>query len=146
MGAVMADVPPSGQRLDSWKAIADYLRRDVATARRWEKTLGLPVRRVPGGSGRSVFAFTSEIDTWLTANEAGTPDARLQTRTIKGRRVWIPTAAALLAIPIAWAMVVRPSAINATELRLAVTPTDAIARDAQGRERWRYSFPSSYKI
>ncbi|HVZ23327.1 MAG TPA: hypothetical protein VG871_19780, partial [Vicinamibacterales bacterium] len=54
-------------RLDSWKAIADYLRRDVATVRRWEKSLGLPVRRVPGGPGHSVFAFTAEVDAWLQA-------------------------------------------------------------------------------
>jgi hypothetical protein len=46
-----------GERLDSWKAIAAYLRRDVGTARRWEKVLRLPVRRVPGGPGTSVFAY-----------------------------------------------------------------------------------------
>jgi hypothetical protein len=55
---------PSEQRLDSWKAIASYLDRDLATARRWEKGLGLPVHRV-GGAGRSVFAYTTEIDAWL---------------------------------------------------------------------------------
>ena len=54
----------AGQRLDSWKAIASYLNRDLATARRWEKGLGLPVHRV-GGAGRSVFAYTTEIDAWL---------------------------------------------------------------------------------
>jgi hypothetical protein len=62
----MPDSNPSlGERLDSWKAIADYLQRDVGTVRRWEKSLGLPVRRVPGGRGRSVFAFQGEIDAWL---------------------------------------------------------------------------------
>jgi len=52
------------QRLDSWKAIAAYLRRDLATVRRWERDLGLPVYRV-GGTGRSVFAYAHEIDAWL---------------------------------------------------------------------------------
>ena len=60
----MTTSPTSEARLDSWKAIAQYLKRDVATARRWEK-LGLPVRRVPGGRGTSVFAYPSEIDQWL---------------------------------------------------------------------------------
>lgn len=60
----MQQLLPAGQRLDSWKAIASYLNRDLATARRWEKGLGLPVHRV-GGAGRSVFAYTTEIDAWL---------------------------------------------------------------------------------
>jgi hypothetical protein len=61
----MADSPAPGHRLDSWKTIAGYLQRDVATVRRWEKSLGLPVRRVPGGRGSSVYAFSAEIDAWL---------------------------------------------------------------------------------
>src|SRR4051812_17021635 len=56
------------RRLDSWKAIAEYLGRDAATARRWEKSLGLPVHRVAGGAGRSVFAYTGDIDHWLAAS------------------------------------------------------------------------------
>src|ERR1700760_1633430 len=52
-------------RLDSWKAIAAYLQRDERTVQRWERELGLPVRRVPGGRGRSVFAYLHEIEAWL---------------------------------------------------------------------------------
>lgn len=55
----------SSRRLDSWKDVAEYLGRDVRTAMRWAKSAGLPVRRVAGGRGRSVFAFTHEIDAWL---------------------------------------------------------------------------------
>lgn len=69
-----------GTRLDSWKAIAEYLGRDVRTAMRWSKTKGLPVRRV-AGKGRSVFAFTDDIDAWLrgaipdvAAPEAAVPE------------------------------------------------------------------------
>lgn len=53
-------------RLDSWKEIADYLKRDIRTAIRWEKERGLPVHRVPGGQRQTVFAYTSEIDSWLS--------------------------------------------------------------------------------
>jgi hypothetical protein len=56
----------TNQRLDSWKDIASYLGRDVRTAIRWEKEKGLPVRRVPGGQRKAVFAYTSELDAWLT--------------------------------------------------------------------------------
>lgn len=52
------------RRLDAWKAIADYLGRDVTTARRWEKHEGLPVHRHLHAKLGSVYAFTDEIDEW----------------------------------------------------------------------------------
>jgi len=58
-------VPPEGEKpLQSWKEIAAYLERDSRTARRWEKTLGLPVRRHGDSSRASVYAYPSEIDAW----------------------------------------------------------------------------------
>ncbi|MGD9347088.1 MAG: hypothetical protein PVH84_14560 [Candidatus Aminicenantes bacterium] len=52
--------------LDSWKAISEYLDRDVRTCRRWEAELGLPVYRINADSTHSkVFAYQSEIDEWL---------------------------------------------------------------------------------
>jgi uncharacterized protein len=67
MSAPRPASPPEGapgQRLDSWKEIAAYLRRDVATARRWEKREGLPVHRHHHEKLGSVYAFTSELDAW----------------------------------------------------------------------------------
>lgn len=58
------------QRLSSWKEIAAHLRREVRTVVRWEKERGLPVHRVPGGQGRSVFAFTDELDRWAAGELA----------------------------------------------------------------------------
>ena len=52
------------ERLDSWKAIATYLRRDVSTVRRWEKTEGLPVHRHLHQKQGSVYAFPAELDAW----------------------------------------------------------------------------------
>src|SRR5215813_15119164 len=57
-------------RLDSWKEIADYLKRDTRTAIRWEQERGMPVHRVPGGKRQAVFAFTNEIDAWLLSQES----------------------------------------------------------------------------
>lgn len=57
------------KRLDSWKAIADYLKRDVTTVCRWEKEKGLPVHRLPGGARQAVFAYQEEIDSWLSGGE-----------------------------------------------------------------------------
>jgi Tol biopolymer transport system component len=52
------------RRLDSWKEIASYLKRDVTTVRRWEKREGLPVHRHVHDKLGSVYAFSDEIDTW----------------------------------------------------------------------------------
>ena len=54
---------PVGERLDSWKEIAAYLKRDERTVRRWEKE-GLPVRRHAHKKQASVYAFKPDIDAW----------------------------------------------------------------------------------
>lgn len=64
----MVTAHPAGERLDSWKSIAAYLKCNVRTAMRWEKERGLPVRRIPGGQRQGVFAWPAEINQWL-ANE-----------------------------------------------------------------------------
>ena len=52
--------------LDSWKAISEYLDRDIRTCARWEKELRLPIYRFDKDSSRSkVFAYKLEIDEWL---------------------------------------------------------------------------------
>lgn len=50
--------------LDSWKAIAAYLNRDVSTVQRWEHGRGLPVHRLPGGKKGGVYALGPELDAW----------------------------------------------------------------------------------
>jgi hypothetical protein len=53
-------------RLDSWKEISIYVRRNVRTCITWEKKLGLPVYRIDKNSSRSrVFSYKSEIDEWF---------------------------------------------------------------------------------
>jgi Tol biopolymer transport system component len=54
----------SGERLDSWKEIAAYLRRNERTARRWEKTEALPVFRHAHAKRDSVYAYKTELDVW----------------------------------------------------------------------------------
>jgi len=63
-----------GEKLNSWKEIATYLKCDESTARRWERGSGLPVHRVGGSKGRSVYAYTEEIDAWLRGSR-GNPEA-----------------------------------------------------------------------
>ena len=63
-------LPPSGERLDSWKEIAAFLQRDVRTVQRWEKQASLPVHRHGEPHLRSVYAYRSELDAWWTKHSA----------------------------------------------------------------------------
>lgn len=49
--------------LSGWQAIAGYLGVEKTTAQRWEKTAGLPVKRLPGRKG-GVFAYAEELQAW----------------------------------------------------------------------------------
>src|SRR6202171_6276941 len=51
-------------RLDSWKKIASYLKRDVSTVQRWERREAMPVHRHLHDKQGSVFGFRSELDAW----------------------------------------------------------------------------------
>jgi Flp pilus assembly protein TadD len=53
------------QRIEGWKSIAAYFRRDRTTVMRWAQHRGLPVHRLPGGGSSSVYAFADELDLWL---------------------------------------------------------------------------------
>src|SRR5271156_5887932 len=55
---------PVDDRLDSWKEIAAYLKRDVTTVQRWEKRGGMPVHRHLHDKRGSVYALSSELDAW----------------------------------------------------------------------------------
>ena len=55
---------PVEDRLDSWKEIAAYLKRDVTTVQRWEKREGMPVHRHLHDRMGSVYASRAELDAW----------------------------------------------------------------------------------
>jgi len=68
MGASKPQLPTNmreapGERLDSWKEIAAYLKRDERTVRRWEGE-GLPVHRKVHKKQASVYAYKEEIEAW----------------------------------------------------------------------------------
>ena len=83
------NVPPSQDlpvdpkldgRLDSWKKIARYLKRDVSTVQRWERREAMPVHRHLHDKLGSVYAYRSEIDQWWAGRAA-----RLTHEPIVGR-------------------------------------------------------------
>jgi hypothetical protein len=58
--------PP--QFLSGWKEIATYLGKGVRTVQRYERQLGLPVRRPAGKPWGSVVATRAELDGWVGAS------------------------------------------------------------------------------
>ena len=57
------------KQLESWKEIAAYLKRDVRTVIRWEKSEGLPVHRHLHQARSSVYAYPSEINAWSASRK-----------------------------------------------------------------------------
>jgi hypothetical protein len=51
--------------LQTWKEIASELNCGIRTVQRWERTLGLPVRRLGKGAGGRVVAFKDELQRWF---------------------------------------------------------------------------------
>jgi Tol biopolymer transport system component len=105
--------PPSGpprpagaapeDRLDSWKEIAAYLKRDVTTVQRWEKRERMPVRRHLHGKLGSVYAFRSELEAWgrtrnLSTNHEGVEAEPPPPVPRRSKFFWPLTGAALLLV------------------------------------------------
>jgi len=61
--------PPEGDRLESWKAIAAHLNRDVRTLFRWEAQEELPVHRHLHNGRSTVYAYRSELDAWRASRQ-----------------------------------------------------------------------------
>ena len=84
-------VSASHDVLAGWKDVAAFLGRSVRTAQRWEKKMGLPVRRLKSEARSIPYALRSELAVWL--KECGVP---VRSAVEGGLRV--PTPALLQAI------------------------------------------------
>lgn len=95
--------PSLGRRLKTWKEIASFIGCDARTARRWEDSRGLPVRRYPNSSRSAVYAYESELRAWLESGmriDAPTPppDAPLTAGIPSPRAINLRRAVAALAV------------------------------------------------
>ena len=156
------------RRLTSWKEIAAHLGRDVRTVLRWEKDRGLPVHRVPGATGRVVFAYTDELDAWsrglLTKPaDPALPDAPEPTPSpspspsleavitpaapARTRAGFVVTAA-IVGVAAAGFALWRVAAARDTgaPLTLSLTDTAIVATAENGAERWRHAFAPGEKV
>src|SRR5215469_10747557 len=64
-----SNAPPPEDRLESWKEIAVYLKRDVTTVQRWEKRERMPVHRHLHDKIGSVYASRSELEAWARSRK-----------------------------------------------------------------------------
>ena len=134
-------------RLDSWKAIALYLGRDVTTVQRWEKRESMPVHRHVHAKRGSVYALAPELDAWLRGRRQSLapleeesepkPDAIVepegQDRGAARRTRWIALAGvALLSLLIAAYLISHSRSENAVQpkiMSLAVLPLKNMSGD-----------------
>lgn len=79
LSGISGDQEPS-KRVDSWKHIADYFRRDVRTVQRWEQQEGLPVHRHSHRKSSSVYALRGELNAWWRSRDISNNPAELQNR------------------------------------------------------------------
>ena len=140
-------VRPAEDRLDSWKEIAAYLKRDVTTVQRWEKREGMPVHRHLHDRMGSVYAFSSELDAWaqsrrlrleeeekeLRAEPPADEEADVRpTRTSRAPLWLVLGGVAVLAFIAFTYVMLRDSAGHATQPKitsLAVLPLDNLSGD-----------------
>lgn len=128
----------ASQRLNSWKEIAAFFGKDERTVKRWETIRGLPVRRVPGGTRTSVFAYVSELEAWLSAPRpialAQQPDEAIPASPRRQQLLPIAAAVAIVALLLIglFAASLVPPGRDATP----VVPADAQALYDAGVIAW----------
>ena len=132
--------PSLDGRLDSWKEIAAYLRREVRTVQRWEKSSGLPVHRLQIGKQGPVYAYKTELDARysdrrreLEFDSAG-QDARSFFDTRKIRPWAVSAAVVLIAMLSVGAYLARNNSFFRShsvppKIKLAVLPFADLAAD-----------------
>ena len=121
-------------RLDSWKEIAAYMKRDVTTVQRWEKREGMPVQRHLHDKMGSVYAFRTDLDAWARSRNLGVSAEPAQARPrdsaeqllappARGRRrsLWVAAAT----------FVVLAAAVVVWQIREADGPPESPLRNAR---------------
>lgn len=120
-------------RLDGWKAIADYLGKDVSTAIRWARHRGMPVHRVPGGRGGTVYALAEDLDRWIKGTPSSGPGPS------PGRRRVLTSTLLVCVVTVAGFFL---SSWNRPRIpvRVSFAGNRFLASDENGRLAWAYDF------
>jgi TolB-like protein/tetratricopeptide (TPR) repeat protein len=98
--------PGKNDRLDSWKDIANFLKRGVRTVQRWEKEEGFPVHRHRHAKLGSIYALRSEVSAWQNGREQNSDNRKEKNDVV-------------------------PEAIASSPTKLLVLPFENLSRDPE---------------
>lgn len=126
-----ASEPSVQDRLDSWKEIAAYLKRDVRTVQRWEREEGLPVQRLHHKKQGTVYAQKSDLDAWM--QQRGSSVQRKDPTRLTGwrqRRRWALAAVAVLVVSyVVWQSREPQISVPEPPLKIVVLPFENLSGD-----------------
>lgn len=145
--------PSAANRLDSWKEISAYLKRDVRTLRRWEQDEGLPVYRHVHKRQATVYAYRRELDAWWNNRRPRLEEQEASARVATRRWMVIGFSGALSVALLGLGVYLwLQNPFSATVPRLgptvALTNTGGrlVALDSAGRQRWIHEFPRPVEV
>ncbi len=124
----------ASERLDSWKEIAAYLKRDIRTVRRWEQAEQLPVHRHLHDKRGTVYAYRAEVDAWWNSGRSRLEQTHPTLTAARKQHLALWAGAVLLMIALgaaiyaAWQRISQPSP-PAGRIMLAVLPFDNLSGD-----------------
>src|SRR5437660_2247751 len=126
---------PSGDRLDSWKEIAAYLKHSERTVRRWQEE-GLPIHRHAHKKRAGVYAYKPELDAWWNNGRARLEELE-HTRAARNLPLpWRVAAAGLAlvlsisALYLARNRIWRRASLPASKIMLAALPFEDLSGDS----------------
>lgn len=144
--------------LSGWKDIARYLRKGIRTVQRYERELGLPVRRPSGHLNGSVVAMKADLDSWLRSSatiqesiirNAQTTQMYLRSEIAKGLRERAELQAQMMALRKELETSVRTLRESIVKLRQQLNETrrrqDSIASVIRGHSKVRPSLSDDGK-
>ncbi len=137
-------------RLDGWKAIATYVKRDRSTVIRWRRN-GLPVHHIPGARSAAVFAYKGELDAWLVKGGARAEEqgswAAAGAPAASDRPWWWPAAGGLTAVMLVLMLTLSVSASLRPARPVAGLPSGpTMARlFLQARDDWAARTPQGLR-
>ena len=143
------DAASAGERLESWKEIATYLKRSVRTLHRWEKEEGLPIQRQLHKDLGSVFAYKHELDAWARARSVRAElHGQIQQQASPKRflmTIAVTLAVAAVVIGSVWYMAARRAATPRSGPNAAVDRLELIS-PFSGSHRWPTLSPDGRTI
>jgi hypothetical protein len=129
------------QRISGIKAIADYLDASERSVYRWEKELGLPLHRVSGSAGSTVFVYVSELEEWLRKKDS-IDKARLMPRK-KRALIIVSVSVVLLAVGVSFYFVLKSQWISSlfgipNPITSSTSGNMVFVRDNMGKDIWTF--------